>query len=135
MTTHITNRDYGKLPAKALSRGIKSEEENNRILRSIETLMSKGEANMTAEENSLPELLAGLVQEYESTTHEPLPQSEPHELVQFLFDQRQLQPKDLWPIPGSKLRVSEILSGRRSVSKLQVEKLGEFFSVCPAIFL
>ena len=36
------------------------------------------------------------------------------EMVAFLLEQRGLKPSDLWPVIGSKGRVSEILSGKRA---------------------
>jgi HTH-type transcriptional regulator / antitoxin HigA len=45
------------------------------------------------------------------------------------MEQRHLEPHDLWPVLGSKSRVSEILSGKRGVSKAQAKKLARFFRV------
>ncbi|MGO9258468.1 MAG: helix-turn-helix domain-containing protein [Bryobacteraceae bacterium] len=51
------------------------------------------------------------------------------------MEQRGLRPKNLWPILASKSRVSEILSGKRSISKAQAKKLAEFFGVPVNLFL
>jgi hypothetical protein len=40
-----------------------------------------------------------------------------------------LEPHDLCPVVGSKSRVSEILSGKRAISKAQIKKLAAFFHV------
>ncbi len=45
-----------------------------------------------------------------------IPKSEPHRMVAFLLEQRGLAPKDLWPVVGSKSRVSEILGGKRPMT-------------------
>jgi antitoxin component HigA of HigAB toxin-antitoxin module len=37
-------------------------------------------------------------------------------MVAFLLEQRGLAPKDLWPVVGSKSRVSEILGGKRPMT-------------------
>src|ERR1017187_3166588 len=42
---------------------------------------------------------------------------------------RGLGPKDLWPVVGSKSRVSEILAGERAMTKEQAKKLAEFFHI------
>jgi antitoxin component HigA of HigAB toxin-antitoxin module len=42
---------------------------------------------------------------------------------------RGLEPHDLWPIIGSKSRVSDILSGKRAISKAHAKKLAAFFRV------
>jgi antitoxin component HigA of HigAB toxin-antitoxin module len=44
-------------------------------------------------------------------------------------------PKDLWTVLGSKSRASEILSGKRSISKDQAKKLASFFKVSAGLFL
>jgi HTH-type transcriptional regulator/antitoxin HigA len=53
----------------------------------------------------------------------------------YLLQKRGLQPSDLWPVLGSKSRVSEILSGKRSISKEQAKKLAEFFRVGVELFI
>ena len=65
----------------------------------------------------------------------PIPKSEPSEMVRFLLEQRGLQPKDLWPVIGSKSRVSEILAGKRAITKEQAKKLAEFFRVGVDVFI
>ena len=56
-------------------------------------------------------------------------------MVAFLLEQRGLSAKDLWSVIGSKSRVSEILAGKRSISKDQAKKLAEFFRVSVDLFL
>jgi len=122
------------LLARALPTVIKSEDENNRVLAIIEDLMAKGEDHLTPEEDALLELLADLVHRFEEK-HYPLPPSPPHKMVAFLLEQRGLKPSDLWRVLGSKGRVSEILSGKRAISKDQAKKLAAFFHVGVALFI
>ena len=56
-------------------------------------------------------------------------------MVAFLLEQRGLEPHDLWPVLGSKSRVSEILSGKRAISKSQARKLASFFHVPVDVFI
>jgi HTH-type transcriptional regulator/antitoxin HigA len=56
-------------------------------------------------------------------------------MVAFLLDQRGLTASGLWPVIGSKGRVSEILSGKRGISKDQAKKLAAFFHVGVDLFL
>lgn len=129
----IDSRKYGRLLAHALPVAIQSEKDNERMLAEIEKLMAKGEARLTREEDALLELLTQIVERYESRAY-PTESAKPAELVAFLLEQRGLSASDLWPVLGSKGRVSEILSGKREVSKQQAKKLGEFFHVSPAAF-
>ena len=133
-TIDLDTKRYGRLLAKALPTVIKSEDENERMLAVIEDLMAKGEENLTPEEDALLELAVDLVHTYEEK-HFPLPSSPPHEMVAFLLEQRGLKPSDLWPVVGSKGRVSEILAGKRSISKDQAKKLAAYFHVGVGVFI
>ena len=106
-------------PVRTVPKVIKTEEENERALAIVESLMEKGERSMTPEEDALLDLLTNLIRDYEATAYPRRERSSPHEMVAFLLEQRSLAPKDLWPVIGSKSRVSEILAGRRSISKEQ----------------
>jgi HTH-type transcriptional regulator / antitoxin HigA len=90
---------------------------------------------MTPEEDALLDLLTNLIRDYESSTCPPRPKSTPHRMVAFLLEQRDLKLNDLWPVIGSKGRVSEMLAGKRSISKEQAKKLAEFFRVRADLFL
>ncbi len=133
-TIDLDTKRYGRLLARALPTVIKSEDENNRMLAIIENLMAKGEHNLTPEEDALLELLVDLVHDYEEK-HDSLPPNRPHKMVAFLLEQRGLKPSDLWPLLGSKGRVSEILSWKRAISKAQAKRLAAFFHVGVSLFL
>ena len=125
---------YGRLLARAVPKIIKTDGENERALAIVESLMEKGEGNMTPEEDALLELLTDLVHDFEERAY-PIPKSDPHEMVAFLLEQRGLAPKDLWPVVGSKSRVSEILAGKRALTTEQAKKLAEFFHVGVELFI
>ena len=133
-TIDLDTKRYGRLLAKALPTVIKSEDENSRMLSIIEGLMAKGEENLTAEEDALLELLVDLVHDFEEK-HYPLPSSPPHRMVAFLLEQRRLKSSALWPVLGSKSRASEVLSGKRAISKDQAKKLAAFFHVGVELFI
>jgi len=134
ITANVDLKRYGRLLAKAAPKVIKTEQENDRMLAIVESLMAKGEDNLSPEEDELLGLLVGLIDDFESKAY-PLPKSLPHEIVAFLLEQRALKPSDLWPVIGSKSRVSEILAGKRSISKEQAKKLAEFFHVGVELFI
>lgn len=135
LTIAIDEKRYAKLLAKVAPRVIKTEQENNRALAMVESLLEKGEHNMTPEEGELLDLLTNLIRDYEAAARPPRGKSQPHEMVAFLLDQRGLAPKDLWPVLGSKSRVSEILSAKRPITKEQAKKLAEFFHVGVGLFI
>ncbi|MGA2577908.1 MAG: hypothetical protein ABSC93_20660 [Bryobacteraceae bacterium] len=65
-------------------RSSRLEEENERALAVVESLMEKGEKNMTPEEVALLELLTDLIHDFEEKEY-PRPKSEPHEIVAFCW--------------------------------------------------
>ncbi len=125
---------YAQLLKEALPRVVHTEKENERLLTEVEKLLSKGEGNLSPEEEELLELLTQLVESFERHAY-PRKKASPAELVSFLLEQRGLTPCHLWPVLGSKSRVSDLVNGRREVSKEQAKKLGEFFHVSPAAFI
>ena len=77
MSTTIEDLDlkrYGRLLARAVPKVIKTEEENERALAIVESLMEKGEGNMTVEEDVLLELLTDLIHDFEEKAY-PIPKS------------------------------------------------------------
>ena len=135
LTAMIDIKRYGRLLAKAAPRVIATEDENERAVAIVESLMEKGERSLTPEEDALLDLLTNLIRDYEATAYPGREKSSPRGMAAFLLEQRGLAPKDLWPVIGSKSRVSEILAGRRSISKEQAKKLAEFFRVRADLFI
>ena len=125
---------YARLLSKAHPGVIKSDAEHDRLLGIVESLMAKGETHISAEEESLLELLLQLIHSYEQHRY-PIPPCPPLEIVSYLVAQRGLSPIDLIPLLGSKSRVSEVLSGKRGVSKEQAKRLAAFFEVGVGVFL
>lgn len=74
------------------------------------------------------ELLAMLVHNYERS-HEPLPPLDPVEAIKFRMDQQGLSRKDLLPVFGTTARVSEVLSGKRSLTLEMIRKLHARFDI------
>jgi HTH-type transcriptional regulator/antitoxin HigA len=51
------------------------------------------------------------------------------------MEARDLTQKDLWKVFGSKGIASEVLNGKRSVSKTHAKKLAQLFHVSPELFI
>jgi HTH-type transcriptional regulator/antitoxin HigA len=123
---------YGKLCAETLPKVIESDEEFDRMVGHLERLTFKHDAS--AEENALAELLQRLIQDYDDE-HYPLPEQPPHEMVKFLMEQRGLKQVDLLPVLGSRAQVSDLVNGKRGISKAQAKKLAAYFRVSAELFL
>jgi HTH-type transcriptional regulator / antitoxin HigA len=130
----IDGRKYGRLLGKALPVVIETEEEYQRLLGTLEALMDKDDDAMSPEDGRLLKLLAMLIEEYDDRNI-PLPRTEPHKMVRYLLEEKGLKRSDLGPVVGSKSRVSEIIAGKRSISKGQAKSLAAFFHVPVELFI
>ena len=59
----------------------------------------------------------------------------PQQVLLHLMEARGLAQKDLWKIFGSKGITSEVVRGKRSISKAQAKKLAAFFHVSADLFI
>ena len=135
MSVHTLNSvAYAELLAKVQPHPIKDEREYDRLVAEVGRLMERGEENLSAAEGSLLEMMSILIEDYDRKNY-PLPPCQPYKMLAFLLEQRGLQPHDLWPVLGSKGRVSEILGGKRAISKAQAKKLAAFFHVPVGLFI
>jgi HTH-type transcriptional regulator / antitoxin HigA len=88
---------------------------------------------MTVEEREYARLLATLIEKYESE-HYPIAAATPEEVLVELIEQNGLRQRDLVPLLGTESVVSEIVNGKRALSKANIEKLSKRFRVSPALF-
>jgi HTH-type transcriptional regulator/antitoxin HigA len=130
--TGLNAARYGKLCAETLPKVIESDEEFDRMVEHLERLTFKQDASV--EENALASLLEKLVMDYDDE-HYPLPDVAPHRMVRFLMEQRELKQADLVPVLGSRAQVSDLVNGKRGISKNQAKKLAEYFGVSVELFI
>ena len=129
----IDDRKYARVLARVLPRVISSEKEHQRVLAEVERLMDRGE-HRGAEEDAALELMVRLIQDYEQE-HYPLGDPAPHEMLMYLMEKRGLRQADLLAIFKSRGYVSDIVNGRRSISKAHARDLATFFGVSAALFI
>jgi len=98
-----------------------------------EQLIDKGQSR-TPEEDQLFELVIKLIEDFEDE-HYPIPDAPPHRVLQFLMEQNDLRQSDLLPIFGSRGYVSDVVNGKRSISKSHAKALGKMFQVSPDVFI
>ncbi len=68
------------------------------------------------------ELWAKLIEDYENI-HHPIEAPDPVEAILFRMEQENLKPKDLGPYLGSKSKISEVLSRKRTLTLSMIRKL------------
>ncbi len=130
----IDLKRYGKLLVRFTPRIIETEKENDAALAVIERLMAKGEDNFSPEESALFALLVSLVEKFEETAY-PIADAPPREVLRDLMEHNDLKAIDLAEIFGSRSKISEVLSGKRSISVAQAKLLGNRFHVSPVAFI
>lgn len=103
------------------------------MLTLVEQLMAKGDS-LTPEEGELLRLLGKLIADFEEEFYH-LEDAAPHEILRELMDARGLKQGDVAQLLGSKGRVSEVINGKRAISKAQAKALAEFFHVSAELFI
>ena len=125
-------RQYGKLLSRVLPAVIETETENERMLAEVNKLMAK--PNLSPAESKLFDLMVRLIEDFEEQHYE-LNASTPNGILRELMEARGVKQRDLWELFGSKGTASEVINGKRSISKAQAKALGKYLSVSPELFL
>jgi HTH-type transcriptional regulator/antitoxin HigA len=131
-TLEIDDAAYRKLLTKSLPRPIHTDEEHQRLTTLLLELDER--EGRTPEEDALAEVLTLLIEDFEEKRY-PMPRVSPHDSLKALMEERGLRHKDVWPVIGNKGATTEVLHGRRSVSKAQAKRLAEFFRVPVDLFI
>jgi HTH-type transcriptional regulator / antitoxin HigA len=132
MTLTFNDVAYKDLIAEFSPKVIETEEEYDRALAMAERLtFAKAR---TPEEVALYKLLVTLIEVYEAQ-HYPMDESQPYEILQHVMESSGTRQADLVGVIGSSGVVSEVINGKRSISKAQAKALGEYFKVSPSLFI
>ena len=86
LTETIDLKRYGRLLAKTVPRVIATAEEHERAIAIVESLIERGESNITPEEDALLELLTNLIRNYQARAYPPREKSKPERTVAFLLE-------------------------------------------------
>jgi len=125
-------KEYAHLLENALPHVIHTEAENERSTQVLESFLRK--KKRSREEQRLTELLTLLIEEFEERQY-PMPRKAgPIDLVRHLMDANGLRQTDLLDVFGTASVISEVLKGKRELSKTHIVKLSERFHVSPALF-
>ena len=125
---------YGELLKRFAPKVIETEKEHQLALTIVARLLKIGDGSRTAEESALLGLLATLVDQFESRAW-PAAATAPRDILRDLIEHNGLKPADLAEIMGGRSRVSDVLAGKREISKEQARRLGERFRVSPGLFI
>ena len=125
---------YKKLLTETVPKIIDSQEEYDRLEAKFEVLLDKHDSR-TPEEDSLFDLLANLLEDYEKRTLPPLEPTSPISTLKFLMVENGLNQTDMIEYFGSQGNVSQVLAGKRTISKRAAQKLSKRFKLSTDIFL
>ena len=129
----IDPKRYGRLLARKLPAVIRTEEENERLIGELEQMEQRHD-ELTPEEREYSELVTVLIEAFENANY-AIDGSTPDSRLRSLMEEHGLRQRDLLDVFGSRGIASEVVSGKRAISKAQAKKLAELFHVPADLFL
>ena len=135
MTLIFDRSQYTELLTQYQPKIIENEQEYRQTLTIVEYFVFK--KDRSPEELALYDLAIMLVKDYESKIcpMDDWRTQSPTEMLQYLLETSGKRQADLVGIIGSSGIVSEVVNGKRAISKSQAKKLGEMFQVSPSLFI
>jgi HTH-type transcriptional regulator/antitoxin HigA len=131
MMTTVTA--YDNLLLDVRPRPIRSQAAYRRALRHVERLMSK--PHLSPAESEMVELLSLLLEQYEAVEH-PTPECAPAEMLEHLLEARTITKARLARETGiPRSVITNVLAGRRGISKAVAVKLANYFGVSLNLFI
>jgi HTH-type transcriptional regulator / antitoxin HigA len=130
---HFDAKAYAGLLAETLPEVIETVAQNRRMIKALNRLMDKGE-NLTTEELKLMKLLGHLICDFEQRYYKPQKPT-PREALIAMMEMNHLKQSDLLSVFGSSGIASEVINGKREISKANAKKLAKFFHTSADIFL
>ncbi|MBK8223871.1 MAG: helix-turn-helix domain-containing protein [Candidatus Obscuribacter sp.] len=130
------SKEYQALIERFPLRPIKSDEELDKAHEISMELHKKGES-LTDDEGDYLSMLTDAIQRYEDRHHRVNTDGvQPYEILQYLMTQHSLGQSDLKVILGvPQGRASELMNGKRELTKEQLALLAMRFNVSPNVFL
>jgi HTH-type transcriptional regulator / antitoxin HigA len=135
MSILLNRSQYTELLTKYQPKIIETEEEYRQTLAVVEYFVFKKERSLA--ELTLYDLAIMLIKDYESRIcpMDDWRTQSPTEMLQYLLETSGKRQADLVGVIGSSGIVSEVVNGKRAISKSQAKKLGEMFQVSPSLFI
>lgn len=139
MTLTLNKSNYLQLldQVKIIPKIIETESEYEEYLAVVEQLIAK-KNNRTLEETTLFRLLVKLISDYEEQVYNLQDWSNllPYQILQQILESSGTKQADLVGIiSSSKGLISNIVNGKRPISKQQAKKLGAYFKISPSLFI
>ncbi len=123
--------NYAALLSETRPEVIRDEKQNQDYIRRLEELT--GKKSVTRAEEKLIELLAVLIEDFEER-HLTVPEATPVAVIRHLMEAHDLRQKDLLDVFGTESIASEVLNGKRELTREHIKRLSGRFGVSPAVF-
>ena len=134
MTNNYNPHMYANLLTEYLPGVIRTEEENEKAVEFAGGLMRKGDKR-SPEETRLLDLLVTLIEDFEEDAYPMGETSNPQVALRELMREHELKQTDVLDIFGSQGVVSQVLNGKREISKAQARRLATRFHLPIDIFI
>ena len=131
--TVVDDALYGQLLAVRVPRAITSDAEYDRLASELEAI--DRDDNATNELRAYGELIGALLAAYDREKPLSAEDARAADVLALLLEDRGLKPVDLAPVAGDRAYVSQLLSGKRGISREMAKKLGTFFQMDPLLFV
>ena len=131
--TIVDEAVYGRLLAVRLPRAVACDAEYDRLASELEAI--DRDDNATNELRAYGELIGALLAAYDREKPLSAEDARAADVLALLLEDRGLKPIDLAPVAGGRAYVSQLLSGKRGISREMAKKLGAFFQVDPLLFI
>ena len=132
MTLTINRLAYIEILKKYQPKIIQSEAENEQAIAIAYELERK--EDLSPEEEIFLDLLTLLIEKFETENYS-IPESTPQNVLSHLLQSNGMKQENLVNVIGSRGVVSEVVNGKRDLSKAQAKKLAEFFCVDASLFI
>jgi HTH-type transcriptional regulator/antitoxin HigA len=133
---HKMNRvpkSYAGLIALFPLRPLHDEVDYDNALEIAEALV--GRTDLTEDQADYLDVLADIIQKYESRHHAINGGGTPLEMLRHMLDERSMNASDLGRLLGNRALGSAILRGQRQLSKSHIRTLADYFKVSAALFI
>lgn len=115
-------------------RPLKNKGDYGRATEVLDGFVTRREGSLSKDERDYVEPLSLLVEAYDNRHTARSPDADPLEVLKHLMEEHEMNTTDLGVLMGSKGVASEVLNGKRSLSKAHMTTLAEKFHVDVSVF-
>jgi HTH-type transcriptional regulator / antitoxin HigA len=132
--SRLITDQYLELVKEFPLRPIRSKSEYRDAGKIIDRLAVRDEGTLSPGEQDYLETLSLLIEDYDRKHLPPETPADPIETLKFIMEESGMTVSALGKVLGSKSVASEVLRGKRSLSKANISKLAEYFRLDVSVF-